>query len=126
MAISTTTQTLNDGPRNLIVHWTGISDGSGQENKVRKVDVSKLTPPCGSVKITKISGNVEFGIVELFWDGLDPKKFMELSGQVDLCFDKSGGLANNLATKNGDMLLSTEAFELNSSYDLLIEMVKKP
>jgi len=126
MGITATTQTLNDGARNLIVQWTGISDGSGSETLVNKVDVSALTPRCGSVKIKRITGTVEFGVVELYWDALVPKKFAELSGTIDLCYEKSGGLVNNAnGGKTGDLLLSTIGFELNSTYNLLVEMVKK-
>lgn len=126
MAIITTTQTLEEGPRNLIVQWTGRSDGSGSEDLVRKVDVSELSPKCGSVKINRISGSVDFGVVELYWDALDPKKFATLSGTIDLDYCKAGGLTNNAGLpKTGDLLLSTVGFELNSTYVLLVEMVKK-
>lgn len=127
MGVSTTTQVLNDGARNLIVHWTGISDGAGgQESAAVKVDVSELAVPCSEVKIKRISGSVEFGIVELFWDALTPTKFAELSGTVDLDYCKSGGMVNNAGGgKTGDLLLSTVGFEANSTYNLHLEMVKK-
>ena len=126
MSISTTTQTLHEGVKNLIVQWTGVSDGSGSETKVKKVDVSTLTPACNAVRVDKISGNVEFGIVELWWDALVPVKFAELSGDINLDYSKTGGLNNNAGGgKTGDLLLSTVAFELNSTYNLHLEMVKK-
>ncbi len=127
MGVTTTTQVLNDGARNLIVQWTGISDGNGgQEELARKVDVSALAIPCREVKVRRISGNVEFGIVELFWDALTPVKFAELSGDINLDYCKSGGLVNNAGGgKTGDLLLSTVGFELNSTYSLNVEMVKK-
>jgi hypothetical protein len=126
MAILTTTQTLEEGPRNLILHLTGRSDGSGSEDSVLKVDVSELKPKCGSVRINRITGSVTYGIVELYWDALDPKKFAVLSGEsINLDFCLEGGLTNNAVGKTGDVLLSTVGFELNSTYDLNIEMVKK-
>ena len=126
MAIETTTQTLNDGPRNLVMQLTGICDGSGNENKVVKVDVSALTPPCDEVKVSKMSGVVDFGVVELYWEALTDVMFAVLSGQFEYCYDKPGGLLNNAGGgKTGDLLLSTAAFELNSTYSILIEMVKK-
>jgi hypothetical protein len=126
MAIITTTQTLEEGPHNLIVQWTGRSDGSGTEDLVKKVDVSELTPKCGSVKIARISGSVDYGVVELYWDALDPKKFLSLSGTIDFDYRKAGGLTNNAGGgKTGDLLLSTAGFELNSVYTLNVEMVKK-
>lgn len=125
MAINTTVQTLEEGPRNLIVHWTGVSDGTGSEDGVLKIDVSALSPKCGSVKVNRISGNVDYGMVELYWDAPTPLKFAELSGQIILDYCKAGGLVNNATGKTGDVLLSTTGFELNSTYDLLIELVKK-
>jgi hypothetical protein len=126
MAINVTSQILHEGPRNLIMQWTGISDGSGSEDGVVKVDVSELTPACDAVKIMRISGSVEFGVVELYWDALTPEKFAVLSGAIDLDYCKSGGLVNSMAGgATGDLLLSTVGFELNSTYSLHVEMVKK-
>ena len=126
MSIATTVQTLHDGERNLVMHLTGVSDGSGSETLVKKVDVSTLSPACETVRVKKISGSVDFGIVELYWDALTPLKFAELSGTIDLDYDRISGLRNNAGGgKTGDMLLSTVGFELNSTYNLHVEMVKK-
>ena len=126
MTIATTVQTLHEGPRNLIMQWTGVTDGAGSENKIKKVDVSTLTPACSSVSVRKITGTVEFGIVELYWDALTPVKFAELSGTIDLDYDRISGLRNNAGGgKNGDLLLSTVGFELDSTYNLQVEMIKK-
>ena len=126
MAIAATVQTLHEGARNLVLQLTGVSDGSGSENKVKKVDVSTLTPAVDEVSIRKITGSVEFGIVELYWDALTPVKFMELSVTVDHDYSRISGLRNNAGGgKNGDLLLSTVGFELDSTYNLQIEMIKK-
>ena len=126
MAIATTVQTLHEGPRNLVMQWTGVSDGAGSENLVNKVDVSTLTPTCDAVSVRKITGTVDFGIVELYWDALTPVKFAELSGTIDLDYDRIGGLRNNAGGgKTGDLLLSTVGFELDSTYNLQVEMIKK-
>src|SRR3990167_10027668 len=126
MAIATTVQTLHEGPRNLVMQWTGVSDGAGTENLVNRVDVSTPPPACDAVSVRKITGTVEFGIVELYWDALTPVKFAELSGTIDLDYDRISGLRNNAGGgKNGDLLLSTVGFELDSTYNLQIEMIKK-
>ena len=126
MTIATTVQTLHEGPRNLIMQWTGVSDGAGSENLVKKVDVSELTPACEAVSVRKITGTVDFGIVELYWDALTPLKFAELSGTIDLDYDRISGLRNDAGGGvNGDLLLSTVGFELDSIYNLQIEMIKK-
>lgn len=126
MAIATTTQTLRDGARNLVMQWGGRSDGSGSEDLVNKVDVSTLSPPATNVSVRKITGTVDFGIVELFWDALTPVRFAELSGQIDFDYERVSGLQNTKPGGwTGDILLSTVGFEAGSTYSLLVEMLKK-
>ena len=125
MPISTTSQTVYDGVRNVVMQFTGRSDGSGQETNVVKVDVSELTPSCAKVRIEKIVYDVDGGVIELLWDAQTPVPFLELatSGAFDYCrapLQNGGG-----DTASGDILLSTKGFELNSSYSITIEMKKK-
>lgn len=125
MTVSATTQTIEEGPRNLVMHWTGFGDGQGNENKVVKVTPKSLSPACNRVAMRRITGHVSFGVVELFWDNTPPVKFAELSGQLDMDFSDLGGLNNAVAGGNGNVLLSTVSFEATSIYDLTVEMVKK-
>lgn len=126
MAITTTSQTLHDGERNVIMQFTGISDGSGQESDVIKVDVSEMSPPCDRVRISKLSYDVQGGIITLSWAADTPVVFAQLSGENVIDYIREGGLQNNAdASRTGDILLSTEGFELNSSYTIKLEMVKK-
>ena len=85
MPISTTSQTVYDGVRNVVMQFTGRSDGSGQETNVVKVDVSELTPSCAKVRIEKIVYEVDGGVIELLWDAQTPVPFLELatSGAFD-------------------------------------------
>ncbi len=59
MADAVTSQTIQDGGRNLIMKFTNVSDGSG-ESAVKKVDVSALSSDpmtgkeCTRVAISKI------------------------------------------------------------------------
>lgn len=126
MTVSASVQTLEQGPRNLIMQWIGIGDGNGNENLVIKVNASALTPRAARMRVNCIKGVVAFGVVELFWDSLTPVKFAELSGEsIDLNYRAAGGLVCPPGIGNGNILLSTKAFELNSTYDLYVEMVKK-
>ena len=125
MAISARAQVVYDGLRNVIMQFSGTSDGSGQETNVVKVDVSALTPPCDRVRIEKVSYDVNGGRVELLWDAQTPKPFLEMSfgGEFEYCrapLQNSGG-----DTATGDILLSTKGFELGSSYSVMLEMKKK-
>ena len=82
MSVTATVATLEEGPRNLIVNWTGLGDGQGQETKVVKVNAKTLSPKADRVKVNRIEGNVEFGVVELYWDAEVPVKFASLTGRV--------------------------------------------
>lgn len=124
MSVSSTTQRLEFGSRNVAFNLTGLGDGLGQETLVKKVDGTTLTPISLKLRVERISGTVDFGVVVLYWDAPTPVRFAVLSGQVDIDFNRIGGLTNNAAYPTGSILLSTLGFELNSTYDLLIEMVK--
>lgn len=126
MAVSATVQLLELGPRNVVYQLTGLGDGAGQETNVVKVNVANLqTPPPKNMRVERISGIVDYGVVELFWDAAVPVRWAVLSGQFNLDFNRFGGLPNNAGSgKTGNVLLSTLGFELNSTYTLLLEMVK--
>lgn len=125
MAVSATVQKIELGPRNVVFNLTGLGDGAGQETSVIKVDASLLTPRVKTAKILKLSGVVDFGVVELFWDALVPVRFAVLSGQFSLDYERFGGLPNNAGdSKTGNILLTTLGFEVNSTYTILMELVK--
>lgn len=129
MTISTTSSVLFDGNRQAIMQFTGVSDGSGELSQVTIVDPKTLTPPCVGVDIRRITANIGFGIVELFWDAETPKKFAELSDHTPM-FDYNlfGGLNNSKAglgaSTSGKVLMSTAGFSNGSTYMLELEMVK--
>lgn len=126
MAVSATVQLLELGPRNVVYQLTGLGDGQGQETNVVKVNVANLqNPPPKNMRIERFSGVVDYGVVELFWEAAVPVRFAVLSGQFNIDFNRFGGLPNNAgAGKTGNVLLSTLGFELNSTYTILLEMVK--
>lgn len=126
MAIAVTTAVLHDGKRNAVMQFTGVSDGSGQETGVVKVDVSELNPPPVSVKINRIEYDVNGGDVKLSWDADEDIDFAILAGQNILDYWKSNGIVNNAGMgKTGDILLSTLGFEENSSYTIKLDLIKK-
>ena len=127
MAMTVTSKVLYEGVRNITMQFTGTSDGSGDEDLVTKVDVSVLNPPCKRVAIEKITYDVAYGILKMFWDALTPVEFMSLGTAGVFDYDKIGGLQNTPFEEDvtGDILFSTEGFELNSTYAITLEMVKK-
>lgn len=128
MTINATSQIVYDGLRNVTVKLTGRGDGQdGPETYAVKVDVSELNPPCSRVKIEKLTYAVSYGVVKLSWDGNPaPTDFEMLDGEGKFDYTRAGGLQNmELESSNGDILLSTLGFDLNSTYSILLEMVKK-
>lgn len=125
--METTQKVVYDGPRNVTVRLTGLGDGAGQETNVVKVDVSELNPPCRRIKVEKVTYDVAYGVVKLTWDDtLAPIDFLLLDGADNVDFRRFGGLDNEAGDDaSGDICLSTVGFEQNSSYSIVLELVKK-
>lgn len=126
MAIEVTSEILHDGARNVVMQFTGRSDGAGQEAGVVKVDVSELQPPPETVKVERVEYAVTGGIVKLSWAANSAVVFAVLSGQGEFDYCNIDGMVNSAGEgRNGDILLTTEDFELNSAYTIKLDMVKK-
>jgi hypothetical protein len=127
MAINATTEVVHDGTRNVIVKLIGIGDGTdGNESFALKVDVSELAQPCRKVKIEKVQYDVSYGVVQLAWDAAPPVPICYLDGANELEFHGVDGLPPRTdETGSGDILLTTIGFEANSTYTIILHMVKK-
>lgn len=130
MAVTTTSQVIYDGLRNVVMQFTGTGDGAGDEVLARKVDCSLLNPPCRSVAIKSITYDVSYGVVEMLWeDGLGQHvPFMEATDGAGSPFNYKAinGLVNGGGdTATGNILFSTKGFELNSTYSIILTMRKK-
>jgi hypothetical protein len=126
MAMQVTSQTLYDNARNVVMRFTGVSDGSGDEINVKKVDVAAMSPPAGaSLKIRRVNYSVAGGILRMLWDANDPAEFADLQGFDHVDYRRFGGLINGGGdTATGSILFSTLGFDAGSSYDVTIEMIK--
>jgi hypothetical protein len=123
--ISATSRVVYDGPVNVAVVMTGLADSQGG-SEIRQVKVagSELTPPA-VLKVMKITGNVTGGSVSLLWDDAnDDQPLAVLSGMVEMCFERIGGLANPGPNPTGNILLSTQDFLPGSGYTISLEMRK--
>lgn len=127
MSINTTSQVLYDGITNVIMQFTGISDGGGdQELNVVKVRVSDLNPIPKNLKITNIYHGVVGGTVKLAWEADEPVPFLIANYPDEVCYETSGGMINTAGdTATGNILLSTTGFDSGSSYTIKLEMRKK-
>ncbi|MDB6036010.1 MAG: hypothetical protein JWM16_6348 [Verrucomicrobiales bacterium] len=125
MAVSLTSQKLEFGPRNVAFNLTLLGDGLGQQTLVKIVDATTLNPVSTKLRVERLSGTVDYGVVLLYWDAQVPSLFAVLSGQIDLDYNRIGGLTNTQAPGfTGSILMSTLSFEAGSASTLLLEMVK--
>ena len=125
MADNVSSQTILDGPRNAVMKFTNLSDGTG-EAAVLKVDVSTLFGAPGSVSIKRITYDVSGMAVTLLWDATTDVRIVDLGSNTGvLDFSAFGGIPNTKATGyTGDILLTTSGHTLNDSYTIILELVK--
>lgn len=130
MADAVTTQILQNGPRNAVIKFTDVSDGSG-ESAVLKVDVSTLSGIDGiapsEVRIVGIDYSLTGMQVQILWDADTDILAWELTPDADnhIDFDQFGGLKNNSGTgKTGDVRFTTVGASSGDSYSIILRMVK--
>jgi hypothetical protein len=124
MADAVSSQTLIDGPKNVVMKFTNTSDGTG-ESAVLKVDVSGLSGAPSRVRIKKIHYSVAGMVARLLWDATTDVTIVDLQGDGHMCLEGFGGLYNNAGTGvTGDILLTTVGHAAGDSYSIILEMVK--
>ena len=126
MANVVTSQTILDGPRNLVILLTGVLDTSNEARTI-KVDVSSYDPVPTKVRVDKIQYSIAGALqVLLDWDATTDVTFAVLSGQGEIEACKFGGLQNNAgAGVTGDIYLTTLGYSAGTvSYTVLLEMTK--
>lgn len=130
MADTVTSQTIVNGPRNLIMKFTNESDGTG-ESAVKKVDAASATfanqgvVPGVHLKIARVTFTVSGGELRMQWDASSATDIdiLAYTGTQDYTF--FGGLTNpNAAGATGSILFTTVGFTAGSSYTVVLEMLK--
>ena len=131
MADAVTSETLLDGPSDLVMRFRNVSDGSG-EAAVAKVDASALSTDVhgnavSSVTIERIWWNTVGMSAELFWNAssnISARKIkIDSEGYSD--YKDFGGLINNAGSGvNGDVLLTTTGHTSGDTYDIILSMKK--
>ena len=131
MADALTSQVIQDGPRNAVLKFTNISDGTGQAAAVL-VDVSSLSSDpltnqvCNGVTLQSISySNVGMG-VELLWDATTNVPLLNLlQNWADQTDFSDYGIPNNSGTgRTGDILVTTTGATAGDTYFLLLTLTK--
>jgi len=132
MADAVTSQTIEDGGKNLIVKITNISDGTG-ESAVAKIDVSALNSnpttgaACSRVSIQRIwFSNIGMGF-KLFWKASSNQFIFEAPADWTDTWDFSmgnegkSGIPNNAGSGvNGDLVLTTKGHTDGDTYSAVI------
>ena len=108
MADAVTSQTIQDGVKNVVMKFTNISDGTG-------VTIEKIWWQCIGMKVS------------IFFDATSNVFVMQLgenqSGHHD--YSAFGGLPNNAGSgKTGDILFTTVGHSSADTYTIILSMRK--
>lgn len=129
MADTVTSQTIANGPRNLIMKFTNFSDGTG-ESAVVKVDATSTTLGNGGVapgihlKIARIAYAVTGGTVRVQWVATTSTDFWDLSGFGTYDYIAAPMWNPNNSGATGSISFTTSGFAAGSSYTIDLEMFK--
>ena len=126
MADAVASQTILDGPRNVVMKFTNVSDGTG-EAAVTKVDVSALTGAPGRVAIKRIEYSTQGMAVRLLWDATTDDLIIDLPQSVtDVLEFEAGGLQNPKSSGyTGDIQFTTVGHTSGDTYSVVLHMIKK-
>lgn len=118
MANSVTVQVLQDGPRNVVLHVTGVLDTSNLAATVI-ADVSTFDPVPTLVRIDRMVWSCSDPLaVQLFWDATTDVFITELKAQEHKQdFKDVGGIHNNAgAGVTGDIVVTTTGWTAGTEY----------
>jgi hypothetical protein len=132
MADAVTTQTIQDGERNLVMRFTNVSDGTG-ESAVKKVDVSALAAnsagqACTEVHIQRIYWMTVGMSVKLEFDADTNVLLTHIPADAtgDEYYDNFTAIPNNAGSgKTGDIDFTTVGHSSGDSYSIILEMIKR-
>ena len=136
MADAVTSQTIEDGGKNLVMKFTNISDGTG-ESAVAKIDVSAVdTDPstgaaCSRVTLQRIwFSNIGMGF-KLHWKATSnmficqaPKDWSDTWDFTDSSITLPGIPNNAGGGVNGDLLLTTNDHTSGDTYSVVVWALK--
>ena len=120
MADVVTVQLVENGPRDVVVRFADVSDGTGLANYVL-LDATSSGPlgvviqgqtlfPGTHLKIRQIDYSLNNMTAALYWQANTPYLIAALAGFDHLFFDNFGGLPNALtAGATGSLLLNLDA-----------------
>lgn len=124
MADAVASQTLVDGTRKVVMKFTNVSDGTG-ENAVKKVDASDLGAT--TLRIDRIHFSTSGMAVRVLWDATTDVDAIVLAADQTGCLDftEFGGLQNNAGSGiTGDINFTTVGHSSGDVYSIILEMSK--
>ena len=124
MVDTVTSQTLLNGPRNLVMKFTNVSDGTG-ESAVVKVDVSEIEGTPEEVRIVSLDVLTSGMGVDVLWGADSDAVALTIPADFDdeIWFDQP--LVNNAGTgKTGDIKFSTVGADSGDRYAIIMHMKK--
>ncbi len=133
MADAVTTQIIQDGPRNAVIKFTNISDGTG-ESAVDKVIVGNLSKlangqPCTEVALERVQFYLHGMAVTLNFSvssgtaGFIAKLKEDDLGDMDLR-DYSGIPNNAGVNKTGNISFTTTSASAGNTYTVILTLTK--
>jgi hypothetical protein len=141
VADTVTARITHQSPREVRVHLTNLSDGTGETNVV-KVDKSTLTASTSGAEAAKLAleyagWNIQgFAYVKLSWDLASDETIAVLTGSgsedfADRVFPPRGyaggdGDQSSVGGSPGDVLLTAPAGAASGSYDIRLHFRKLP
>ncbi len=130
MVDTVTTQTIYDGPGEVVMRFTNISDGTG-EAAVTKVDVSALNVPSDEVVINRIAYATNGMGLDILWDATADTLAWhvppDVAGTIDFTDrGRHNGLINpGDAGATGDLNFSTVGHAAGDRYTVTLYLRKK-
>ena len=132
MANTVTAHTILNGPRNLIVQYNIVADGSGNETSYELLDVLDYTgqdqKDPNDFKVVKVTGTTGTGTtVELDFgnaDG-DDRLFFQSPPENTFCQEWPGGLSTLLVNPDMTIKLTTLGFDAANDLISLTIWIKK-
>lgn len=134
MANTVETQTIHDGPRNLVVKVHLHSDGvAGELSAQSIVDISTYQsfPGLGaptSCRIKKVQSNLSGFTGELLWDATADLHAINIPDyEFNADYTSIGGLPNNAGSGvTGDIVMSTNGFSAaTDTGHIVLELIKE-
>lgn len=125
MALTVSTQILQDGMRNATIQIVGTGTSADSETSVAKVIPANLNPVPSVLKVWDIEYDCNGIIVQLAWDATTAVVFANLQGWGKIPYRHIGGAPNPKAAGfTGKILLSSSPVSPTWNYTIKLGLRK--